>query len=243
MRISRVLNGQVLYIQYLVKYAFDHSEERVDGRGGCHRIVRYFPLDGLRSVERPSKTDTHHRTIRLLVGSGKRPVERNPHSQRSSRRRLTQSQKNLLGDMLSQGDMNSSAILLIALIGVVILTVCLYNQNSGWDYFRSQSQDMTCSVSRLGEGKRCPPGYRCYDPPGLSEGTCVKISPPVTCSMHKPCPPGYRCWVLPDSTHGEGKCFKIPEPCSKDSDCKSGRCCKCAGICIGDPPERCYCPP
>jgi len=180
----------------------------------------------------------------LLVGSGKRPVERNPHSQRSSRRRLTQSQKNLLGDMLSQGDMNSSAILLIALIGVVILTVCLYNQNSGWDYFRSQ-QDMTCSVSRLGEGhKRCPPGYRCNVPGGgLGKGTRVKISYPVTCSMHKPCPPGYRCWIYLGS-HGKGGCVKIPEPCSKDSDCKSGRCCKCAGTCLGDNPlERCYCPP
>jgi len=43
------------------------------------------------------------------------------------------------------------------------------------DVLRRAAVGVDSDVSRLGEGKRCPPGYRCYDPPGLSEGTCENL--------------------------------------------------------------------
>jgi len=126
--------------------------------------------------------------------------------------------------IVSQGEMNNSSatLLLIALIGVVILTVCLYNQNSGWDYFRPR---------RGYPRDRCPPGYvgwpGCFKPCKQdsdcpSGDFCQDKLCQGGCQSDNECPSGEKCFKLPQRV-GKNFCYR---PCKRNSDCPSDeRCC------------------
>jgi len=95
--------------------------------------------------------------------------------------------------------MKGTLTLLIALIGVVILTVCLYNQNSGWDYFHPQAV-------------KCPPGCK---PDHLDQ-----------CQKDSDCASEEICLHTPPRMGIGSICI---EPCEKDGKCPDGKMCSMRG--------------